>query len=78
MFGVPCPGKVLTQRVSLYVHAHTLYWPYRPFGTAPIFATHDDIGGLGLYMIEPSGQCHQYFACASGRGRQTARTDLEK
>jgi 20S proteasome subunit alpha 7 len=29
-------------------------------------------------MIEPSGSCYQYYSCASGRGRQLCRTELEK
>jgi len=29
-------------------------------------------------MIEPSGVSYGYFACAIGKGRQAARTELEK
>jgi len=31
-----------------------------------------------LYMVEPSGLCLGYRACAAGKGRQAARTELEK
>ena len=29
-------------------------------------------------MIEPSGSCFQYYVCASGRGKQMARNEIEK
>ena len=41
-------------------------------------ATHDHLKGFGLYMIEPSGQCYEYYGCASGRGKQIARNEIEK
>ena len=34
--------------------------------------------GLGLYMVEPSGTVYEYYGCASGRGKQIARNELEK
>jgi 20S proteasome subunit alpha 7 len=35
-------------------------------------------GGPGLYMIEPSGMYWGYYGAASGKGRQTAKAELEK
>jgi len=35
-------------------------------------------GGPGLYMIEPSGLYWGYYGAASGKGRQTAKAELEK
>jgi 20S proteasome subunit alpha 7 len=29
-------------------------------------------------MIEPSGACYEYYGCASGRGKQLARNEIEK
>ena len=29
-------------------------------------------------MVEPSGSCFQYYGCASGRGKQLARNEIEK
>ena len=43
-----------------------------------IIATHDAMKGLGLYMVEPSGTVYEYYGCASGRGKQIARNELEK
>lgn len=56
----------------------TVYASFRPFGTSLIFGAHDHIKGLGLYMVEPSGACHEYYGCASGRGKQLARNEIEK
>ena len=43
-----------------------------------MLATHDTIKGFGLFMIEPSGACYEYYGCASGRGKQLARNEIEK
>ena len=56
----------------------TFYNAYRPIGSSLIFAQHDPIKGRCLYMIEPSGGCFQYYGCASGRGKQMARNEIEK
>ena len=29
-------------------------------------------------MIEPSGASYEYYGCASGRGKQLARNEIEK
>ena len=29
-------------------------------------------------MVEPSGNCYQYYGCAQGRGKQLARNEIEK
>ncbi len=56
----------------------TVYASYRPFGTSLILAGHDTLKGFGLYMIEPSGSSFEYYGCASGRGKQLARNEIEK
>ena len=33
---------------------------------------------FGLYMVEPSGTVYEYYGCASGRGKQLARNEIEK
>ncbi|KAI6246170.1 putative proteasome subunit alpha type-7 [Erysiphe necator] len=35
-------------------------------------------GGPGLFMIEPSGSYWGYYGAATGKGRQTAKAELEK
>lgn len=77
-YGIKIPGAVLAERISLQFHMRTIYSAYRPYGTSVIFATHDNMRGPALWMIEPSGQMFQYYGCASGRGKQLVRNEIEK
>eukprot|EP00696_Hemimastix_kukwesjijk_P014017 gnl/Hemi2/27921_TR9215_c0_g2_i1.p1 gnl/Hemi2/27921_TR9215_c0_g2~~gnl/Hemi2/27921_TR9215_c0_g2_i1.p1 ORF type:complete len:251 (+),score=72.01 gnl/Hemi2/27921_TR9215_c0_g2_i1:60-812(+) len=76
-YGEAIPPHVLAARVASYVHTFTLYWHTRPFGSASMFAC---VGrdGPELYMIEPSGVYWRYFGCAMGKGKQAAKTEIEK
>ena len=76
-FDAPMPGPQLVDRLSLFMQAYTLYGSVRPF-CAAILVGAVDADGPHLYMIEPSGVSWGYRACAVGKGRQTARTELEK
>jgi len=78
MFGIKIPISVLADRLALRVQMSTVYSSQRPYGSALIMAGNDHIKGLGLYMIEPSGTCYEYYGCASGRGKQIARNEIEK
>jgi|TARA_B110000503_G_C6959721_1_gene334494 20S proteasome subunit alpha 7 len=77
-FGIKIPGCVLADRMALQFQMHTIYSSYRPYGTSLVMATHDMIKGPQLWMIEPSGQCFEYYGCASGRGKQLARNEIDK
>lgn len=68
----------MADRLGMRAQVSTVYASYRPFGTSVILANHDSIKGFGLYMIEPSGQSYEYYGCASGRGKQLARNEIEK
>jgi 20S proteasome subunit alpha 7 len=65
------------ERVGAYVHAYTSYGSVRPFGISTIVGSIDKTGPQ-LYVIEPSGAYYGYRACAVGKGRQLAKTELEK
>lgn len=54
-FNKPIPIKELTDRLSGYIHAYTLYSAVRPFGVSVILASCTSRDGPQLYMIEPSG-----------------------
>lgn len=77
-FGIKVPGKILADRLALYNHAHTMYSSMRPIGSSIVIASHDPVCGPTLWMIEPSGSCYQYYGCASGRGKQLVRNEIEK
>jgi 20S proteasome subunit alpha 7 len=49
----------------------------RPFGISAILGSVDQ-HGPALYVIEPSGVYYGYHGAAVGKGRQLAKTELEK
>ncbi|CEH15234.1 20s proteasome subunit [Ceraceosorus bombacis] len=71
------PLHVLAERLSLYTQAYTLYSSVRPFGISTILGGVDE-DGPKLYLVEPSGTFWGYKACAVGKGKQLAKTELEK
>ncbi|KAJ1992748.1 putative proteasome subunit alpha type-7 [Dimargaris cristalligena] len=77
IYGIPIPAKVMAERLGLYVQAYTSYSSVRPFGCSTLIGMVDE-DGPQLYMVEPSGNFWGYHACAVGKGKQVARTELEK
>mmetsp|Transcript_1033 Transcript_1033/g.2705 ORF Transcript_1033/g.2705 Transcript_1033/m.2705 type:complete len:251 (-) Transcript_1033:748-1500(-) len=76
-YGQPMLGHVMCDRLSQFMHLFSLYGGVRPMGTTVFLAAYDR-NGPQLYQIEPSGISQRYFGCASGKGRQQARTEIEK
>lgn len=78
-YGTKIPPQTLAQRLSTYVHYFTLHGALRPFGTSTLIAAYDPgTKKHSLHMVEPSGVSYEYFGAAAGRGRQPARTEMEK
>lgn len=78
-YGSEIPPDVLASRLSAYVHYFTLHGALRPFGCTALLAGYDAAAKRhSLHMIEPSGSNFEYYAAAAGRGRQPARTEMEK
>lgn len=79
-FNKEIPGERLADRLSQFMQVHTLYGSVRPFCCTMILASQDPMipGGSGLWMMEPTGLCHRHKACAAGKGRMLARSELEK
>ncbi|OZJ02337.1 hypothetical protein BZG36_04592 [Bifiguratus adelaidae] len=77
IYRTPIPAKSLAERMGQYVSAYTLYSSVRPFGSSTILGLMD-IDGPKLYMIEPSGVYWGYHGCAIGKGKQVAKTEIEK
>ncbi|QLG73142.1 hypothetical protein HG535_0E02260 [Zygotorulaspora mrakii] len=76
-YGTPITVPSFADRMGQYVQAHTLYNSVRPFGVTAIFGGVDE-NGPHLYMLEPSGAYWGYKGAATGKGRQTAKAELEK
>ncbi|KAI0082557.1 20S proteasome subunit [Panus rudis PR-1116 ss-1] len=77
LYRSPPPVKELVSRLGLYVQAYTLYSSVRPFGCSTILGGVDN-SGPALYIIEPSGIAYGFHGAAVGKGRQLAKTELEK
>mmetsp|Transcript_11828 Transcript_11828/g.26125 ORF Transcript_11828/g.26125 Transcript_11828/m.26125 type:complete len:251 (-) Transcript_11828:207-959(-) len=77
-FGEKIAPHVLAERTAGFVHLFTLYGSVRPFGSSVLMAGHDDDSGYSLFCIDPVGGCAKYTGVALGKGRQTAKTELEK
>lgn len=79
MFKIRIPVAILAERIALRAQMSTIYASYRPFGTSLVVGGWDNLRkDFSLYMIEPSGQCFEYYGCASGKGKQIARNEIEK
>ena len=78
MFGMDVTGKVLSERLGGYFHQHTCYYGYRPFGTSCLVSAYDPINKYTLHQLDPSGAVTQYYGTASGRGKQAAKSEIEK
>mmetsp|Transcript_4320 Transcript_4320/g.5306 ORF Transcript_4320/g.5306 Transcript_4320/m.5306 type:complete len:268 (-) Transcript_4320:42-845(-) len=78
-YGTKIPPSTLGDRLAAYTHYFTLHGSLRPFGTSTLIASYDpETKEHSLQMVEPSGVSYQYFGCAAGKGRQPAKTELEK
>lgn len=76
-YGSDIPLKYLSDRLSMYIHSHTLYGPIRPFGVSIILASLQD-DQPKLFAIEPSGVSYGYNGFAVGKAAQNAKTEIEK
>jgi 20S proteasome subunit alpha 7 len=78
-FGIAIPSKVLADRLGYYVHYFTLHGALRPFGAAAVLGAYDeDEKTYSLSMVEPNGVAYSYYGVATGKGKQAAKTELEK
>lgn len=65
-YGVGIPLKYLNERVSMYMHAYTLYSALRPYGCSVIVGAYE-VTGPAMFMIDPSGVSYGYYGCAIGK-----------
>lgn len=77
IYKTPVSVGHLMDRLGIYVQNYTCYNSVRPFGIVSIVGG-VDAEGPHLYMIEPSGVFWGYSGAATGKGRQTAKSELEK
>lgn len=77
-FRVHIPLHILANRISLYVHAYTLYWHMRPFASSIIIGSFDPNEKGEIYCIEPNGACYKYIGVVIGKNKEMFKTELEK
>ncbi|CAK5275735.1 unnamed protein product [Mycena citricolor] len=70
-------NQSLADRMGQFVQMYTLYSSVRPFGVSALLGGVDK-DGPALYCIEPSGVFYGYHGAAVGKGRQLAKSELEK
>jgi 20S proteasome subunit alpha 7 len=76
-YGGSIPGQTLCDRIAGLMHTYTLYWVVRPFGAAVLIGSYTEQGPM-LHAIDPSGISYRYFATAIGKGKNGAKSQLEK
>ncbi|WVQ85177.1 hypothetical protein IAT38_007342 [Cryptococcus sp. DSM 104549] len=76
-YNAPVTVQILSDRLSAYLQAYTSYGSVRPFGLAALIGGVDKTGPK-LFCVEPSGVYYGYRACAVGKGKALAKTELEK
>lgn len=77
LWKAPILGSTLANRIAEYMHLHTFYWSHRPFGCSTLLASFAD-DGPQLFLSDPSGTLAGYHACAVGKAKSVAKTELEK
>ncbi|XP_014207655.1 proteasome subunit alpha type-3 [Copidosoma floridanum] len=75
-YGIGIPLKYLNDRLSMYMHAYTLYSAVRPYGCSIILSSYQD--NPEMYVIDPSGVSYGFYGCAIGKAKQSAKTEIEK
>lgn len=73
------PPKLLADKLGDFIHYFTLHSSLRPFGAACVQGGYDqETKELSLFMVEPNGAAYSYYGVAVGKGKQAAKTELEK
>merc|ERR1719322_1117685 len=75
-YGSAIPTEFLSNRVSAYMHAYTLYLAVRPYGATIMLGSWTETAGPKLFCVEPSGTSYGYWGCAAGQAKQAA--EIEK
>jgi 20S proteasome subunit alpha 7 len=78
-YNIKIPPKLLADNLGNFMHYFTLHSSLRPFGAACVLAAYDhEIQTPSLYLVEPNGAAYSYYGVAVGKGKQAAKTELEK
>lgn len=79
MYNMKIPPKLLAEKLADFMHYFTLHSSLRAFGAACVIGGYDqDTKEASLHMVEPNGSAYSYYGVAVGKGKQAAKTELEK
>lgn len=70
--------KFVAERISLLLQQFTQFSSERPIGVSTIIGGLDDNGKPSIYTLDPSGSFFGYKGIAVGKGKATAKTEIEK
>lgn len=76
--GYLVPINYLKDRLGHYMAAYTCSSAVRPYGAYITLAAYDPKEGPQLYSVDPAGTAVGFFVLAVGKGKQTAKAELEK
>jgi len=76
-YGEQITVENLTHRLADVKQMYTQHAGVRPFGVSLLIAGVDELGGVRLFMTEPSGSYWGYRAAAIGSGAPTIIEELE-
>lgn len=77
-FSAVATPKYVTEKISLLLQQFTHFSSERPIGVATIIAGLDDDSRPSIYALDPSGAFFGYRGIAIGKGKATAKTEIEK
>ncbi|EEB90352.1 hypothetical protein MPER_11450 [Moniliophthora perniciosa FA553] len=77
-FRAPAPLKYIADRLGSYMQVYTLYSSVRPFGISTIIGGVDEIIAYFSMTLEPHWTNRDTTVLPVGKGRQLAKTELEK
>ena len=78
-YGSKIPPHILADRLGHYVHYFTLHGALRPFGASSVLGAYDsEEKKYSLFMVETNGAAYSFYGVATGKGKQAAKTELEK
>lgn len=77
-FGEDATIDTLTQAMADHLQQTTQRGGMRPYGTALLIGGYDDVDGMSMYQIDPSGTPTQWRAHCIGEGSEDVRDHYEE
>mmetsp|Transcript_9597 Transcript_9597/g.12533 ORF Transcript_9597/g.12533 Transcript_9597/m.12533 type:complete len:257 (-) Transcript_9597:22-792(-) len=76
--GEVLPGRLLAEKLAAWLHEASLHWDRRAYPNAILVASYDLHLGPELFLVETTGTCYRYSACAVGTNSEELKKNFEK